>query len=159
MDSLVKHAHRVCGLQIGVGYKVDLPNHCALVALTQLRDGKFRGDSKFTTWFEGIVRRQCAKEVNEKAAAKKREVLVGLGTDVVAVEPPQEAKEKVAELRERLTGVEQELFDLKLHGYSNAEISEMVGKTEDSVKSLWKRIVAEMRHREGLDGDAPDEEK
>lgn len=149
--ALIRHAAKVCHLQIGF-VAASLCNYCAYLAIQQLKDGKFRHESKFTTWFEAIVRRRCTEHLLGKIKHQKviQPSADGSLPDVAAPTYAHEAREQVEKLREGLEKDERKLFDLKLQGYTDVEIAEALGLRRNAVKVRWQRLVERLRHRQGF---------
>lgn len=119
----------------------DVAQEIYLRAFRALRDGKFRGDSRVTTWLYSIARNESLRMARrlireeEKSAA-----LFGRIEDDIARTGEREdlavaLRERIRELPEKYRSV----LELAVGGYSEKEIAERLSLAPGTVKSRASR--------------------
>jgi RNA polymerase sigma factor (sigma-70 family) len=136
---LRKHAYAICWLTMREPRK-DIVNFAVFKALENM--DKFRGDAKFSTWFQHIVQNLCHDEGREMARHKNETAIDDLNPDdmgQLAVEA-DDARLQLAEIAEGLDQEDRDFLEAKLTGKNEVELSEELGLTREGVRSRWNRI-------------------
>lgn len=101
----------------------------------------FRGGSKFTTWFEAIVRNICRRKL--RYTIKHRN---DVGLDELelvsgeATEAPSNAKLDLAAIRESLAPEEKTLLDMKYQEFPEEAIARELGISKKGIRTRWHRL-------------------
>jgi len=151
---LSRHAYAVCWQQVQERLP-DIVNICVFSVMRQAEQGKFREGSKFSTWFEAIVRKRCMSYLKAKITQSQREVSLdamlesphGVPEEVAeksSVKPDEheglDARAKVKEILLALQGRDRKLLELKLDGLSDEEIGAQLGVSHLAVRLQWHKI-------------------
>jgi len=118
---------------------VNASVHQALAHMEQ-----FRGDSKFSTWFETIVRNFCKAALRERITRRNREVEFSEVEDTAIVLHP-DARILVGEIKSQLSPAELRLLEGKMEGESGAVLAEELGVNEAALKMRWLRLKKKVR--------------
>ena len=122
---------------------------------------KFRGSSKFTTWFYRLAHRKILDWL--RYHRRKRECSLENNPEVDQVPvprsgalAPEDLQILVAQLMERLSPEDQRLFQMKLDGYAEAEIATALGlhqapeghrQRSRAVRKRWARLQKLIREQ------------
>ncbi len=120
----------------------------------------FRAEAKFSTWLFNISRNHCIDLLRKKKIFRfisfdfiSEEGLSAEFQSGTGVDRQLEAKEVSKFILSKLSPDQRALLLLReFQGYSNNEIAEIVGSTEDSVKSKLKRIRKKVKELGQLEG-------
>jgi RNA polymerase sigma-70 factor (ECF subfamily) len=131
----------------------DVLQNTLLTAARGLRD--FRGGASLSTWLYAIARRFCGKLRRKASTTRERERALDaqeMGRAVDAAERPDEAlegKEVRGAIEDAIASLEpmyREVFVLRdLEGLTAAEVAEVVGASEQAVKSRLHRARLAVR--------------
>lgn len=141
------HAGAVCAIKLGRA-EPWIANLAVYEALRQMH--KFQGRSKFSTWFEAIVRNMCNRALAEKITQREREVPLEDVADTAYIEPDTSAVE-LRQIYGKLNATEREFVEMKFRGLSDMEIAERLGLPPPRVRIEWFRIRRRILRR--LDGE------
>ena len=113
--------------------------------------GRFREDSRLSTWFYRILVRQAA---NHRRWRGVRERFGGWGNSEASGPGPAPGdpalRRRIAEALDALTARQREVFVLvHLEGFTVRETAELLGKPEGTVKSHLHRALAHLRRELG----------
>lgn len=134
--ALEKHAYAVAG-SIFHRRRPDVVNEALMKAWKGM--GKFRGESKFSTWFHRIVLNTCKQFGARETRERKREVPLS-DTTVGQLSVDAISGMGRLDIREYLTR-EEWLFLLdKLSPMPDAEVAEKWGLSLSGVRGKWRRI-------------------
>lgn len=136
---LRKHAYAVCWLTLREPRK-DIVNFAVFKALENM--DKFRGEAKFSTWFQHIVQNLCHDEGRELARHQRETALEDLTPEElgqISVEDTG-ARLELNELTADLSDEDKHFLDAKLAGKDETELSEELGLSREGVRSRWNRI-------------------
>jgi RNA polymerase sigma factor (sigma-70 family) len=115
--------------------------------------GKFRGDSKISTWFYKIAENECKRELRRLGVVRKRAVQLEsiqpgsqdekkLGNDADrafrSVRSALDQKSQLGEAVSALSGEQREVVLLKLKGLSFKEIATATGVPPATAASRWR---------------------
>lgn len=141
---LFRHAMAVCWL-VCKESRPDVANESVFRAMKNAKT--FKGNAKFSTWFQTIVTNLIKTTKRREAALKE----VGLDTipETGFQTTDAEALLDVHTLRAELEPEEREFLDMKLRGENEAEISEKLGLTAEGVRSKWFRLRKKLSKRLG----------
>jgi len=134
------HAESVCVLTLGRSDQ-EIADEAITKALYM--SDKFRGDSKFSTWFHAIVLNLCRTAIRDKMRRQQVELTDDVGAGMF--EDSLEAEIALEKLTEGLKEEEMFLVRCKLEGMTLPEIAEKSGETLDCVTSRWRRLEERMR--------------
>ena len=120
--------------------------------------GKIRDASSFSSWAFRILSTRCKLIISEKI---KRRATYNIDD---LIETPKEGSENIEEDKSegaslsaalsKLEGEERMIVVLSvLHGYTNKEIAEMIGKPQGTVSSKLHRTYAKLREMLGGEND------
>ena len=116
-----------------------------------LAEPRFKGNSEFSTWFFSIARRQCLDV--QRRELRRREVALDAALELT-VDAPDADKIipaiNLAEITGDLHEEEKELIELRLRGWSHSEIAKMSGRTHNSVRCRWRRLLKKLRAKHPL---------
>lgn len=107
--------------------------------------GKFRGDSKFSTWFHRIVVNVCKQHGAKETARKKREISLESLTHVHQWCLGGLMGVEIAQAREALTKNENAFLDDVLLPLSDAEVATKWGLSASGVRGRWMRIKRKIK--------------
>lgn len=134
----------------------DVATDCVMAALTQMRSGGYRGDSTFSTWFFGIIKRHSFDAMREKIFAK---------THLESYEPENfdrpdssdaEKKAMVKEALATLDAEERALIEMKvLQGMSAEEIQAALGLNVPQINYRYRRVKEKLAARLGGKSSRP----
>lgn len=127
----------------------EIVNEAVQSIMAHLAD--FRGNSKFSTWVFAVVVRLCYREIKLKVTTKetlfsdlKEHEVDGLAT----YELDGDAKITLDRLRKTLSQQENHRIDLRLQGFTHAEIAEMLTTTTTAIEGRWRRLCEKLRRAE-----------
>lgn len=131
---LQRHAHAICWQRLGQ-HRPDIVNEAVWYVLT--KGDTFRGEAKFSTWFQKIVLNMCCMTLREKIhnAEVPLDTVPELSTNVLP-----DARLAVQGLMKGLTERQQRITQLKLEGLEDQEIATEMGATKKGIESSWARI-------------------
>lgn len=120
--------------------------------------GKLRDPDSFSPWAFKILSTRCKKEI---ASIIKRRGIYNIDE---LIETPKEGSENIEEdisenaslaaALSKLDGEERMIVVLSvLHGYTNREIAEMIGKPQGTISSKLHRTYAKLREMLGGEND------
>lgn len=118
--------------------------------------GRYRGDSKFSTWMFSVARNCCFDEI--RRAGRRRRV-----AQMVEAQPPQRAADphRGLEVREAVAELSLELREavvlIDALGHSYAEVAELTRVPLGTVKSRVHRARELLAHRLADHGEGADE--
>lgn len=132
---LQKHASAVVWTRLGQT-KPELVNEAVWTVLE--RNNTFRGESKFSTWFHGVVNNLCSNELRNIVQAKREVSLEN-------VEEPMRQLDTDGHLTTQqflrsLTKRQRKVVELRLAGLTRQEIAERMDINEDGVKYILKTL-------------------
>jgi RNA polymerase sigma-70 factor (ECF subfamily) len=142
---LTGHALSVAWLQLRE-YRPDIANFCVHKAFQQMH--KFRGESKFSTWFHRIVLNACSRNLHNqlrRAEIPLDQVQESGETNESAIL----AKLQIAKIAAGLDSADRQFLEWKLAQLNDVEISEQTGWSKANVRQRWsrlrKRILQELK--------------
>lgn len=130
----------------------DLAETALSLALRRVQS--FQGQAKFTSYFHVI----CKNVKNSYLRTKRRQEPLDYGIDpdsVITGNPTNamEAKILCDQLRRSLKPEDQKIFDMKLEGYTDAEVNAELGRPEsDKACNRWHYLKQLLRKRLSEDG-------
>lgn len=134
---LQKHASAVVWTRLGQA-KPELVNEAVWTALE--RNNTFRGESKFSTWFHGVVNNLCSQELRNIVQAKREVSLEAVE------EPTQDSSNHTDEhlsteqFLRSLTKRQRKVVELRLAGLTRREIADRMDINEEGVKYILKTL-------------------
>jgi RNA polymerase sigma factor (sigma-70 family) len=147
LEKLLRHhAHAVCWQQLQE-HDQALVNGAVFRALH--RQHQFRGEAKFSTWFEALVRRLCHTALRQKITQRNREVslthLEGTGAEPgVSEGPGVDARVEMQRLLETLSAKEQMILRQQLQGVADEETATFLGISKHTLQQrrcdLFKKL-------------------
>jgi len=145
IKSLEKYAKKIVWLTLHES-RPEIVNEAVQSVLARLAD--FRGESKFSTWVFSIIRRLCYRELQRKITSK--ETLFSDFKDyqveaLATYELDGDAKMTLDRLRKTLSEDENDLIELKLRGYTHAEIAQKMATTTTTIDGRWRRLCEKLR--------------
>jgi RNA polymerase sigma factor (sigma-70 family) len=102
--------------------------------------------SSFSTWVYNVTTNSCLDALRKRNGQQEEE----LDTDVLKSQSYDfyrnlDAKLDMNKLIAQLSKDEQELIEMKMHGFSNEEIAAELDTTLDGVKGQWKRLIPKLK--------------
>lgn len=148
IKSLSSYAKKIVWLKLHQD-RPDTVNEAVQYVMAHLAD--FRGESKFSSWVYTIVERFCCRELRLKINNKEK--LFGDFHEyqvegLASYELDGDARMTLDRLTKTLSADEKRLIDLKLQGYSTAELAQLMKITETAAEGPWRRLSAKLRKRE-----------
>ncbi len=118
---------------------------------------RFRGESSFRFWVERIATRLCVSRYRRRRVFVELGAIFGLGKSFAFDEriDAQRGVEALGDALGELSPKERAAFTLRMEGHSIAQISDVLGVAQGTVKSLLHRAVQKLRKalmRRGFDG-------
>lgn len=104
----------------------------------------FKGEAKFTTWFEAIVRNICKRKLRYKIKHKNDVSLDNIELPVGRVEEEVHSRLQLEDICSRLSTEERELLRLKQEEATEEEISRRFHISCKGVRSRWFRLRAKI---------------
>jgi RNA polymerase sigma-70 factor (ECF subfamily) len=108
----------------------------------------FRADAKITTWMYRVALNTAITFLRKQKKAPEVGSLPQAVYNLAGAEPDPEKEERLRKLYlsiEKLTGVEKAIMMLYLEEHDYAEISEIVGITQNYVRVKMNRIIHKLR--------------
>lgn len=112
-------------------------------------------EDPYRSWLYTIAHNVVANYLRDKARRPKDSALEEESTSLSLEEPTEEASEEMIRLMKAIRSLkddDQFIIWLKLEGLENTEIGQILGKTEDAVKSrsyrIWVKIRAKVEELE-----------
>ena len=151
---VLKHDTAVIWQKLGESNN-DLAHDIASDTIKNL--GKFRDQSKFSTWVQGIAKKRILYELRtrvrrRKVFDEKADYEKELGKRKLAASGDIEARILLEEIRKGLTSKEGLLLDAMVEGLKTAEIAEKFRISEDAAESrqrLLRKKLKKSQHRNG----------
>lgn len=131
---LTAHANAICWLQLHT-HRPDICNEAVFRALQFEKD--FKGESKFSTWFQRVVLNLIASD-QRRAARRKENSLEEVHSEANVL--GLEARIDAARLLKLLNKAEREIFQYKLLELDEATIGAKIGLSPEGVRTRWHRI-------------------
>lgn len=131
---LTAHANAICWLQLHT-HRPDICNEAVFRALQHEKG--FKGESKFSTWFQRVVLNLIASDMR-RAARRKEDSLVEIHSTTDT--GPLEARIDSVRLLKLLNKAEREIFQYKLLELDEATIGAKIGLSPEGVRTRWHRI-------------------
>ena len=157
---LTKHALSVYS-QLFHETRSDLANKAVHDTIRYLARYEGRNGAKFSTWAHKIIQNVGRKEITKKIVDRKYwnqfdEKIPGEDGEFFLPSEPEEEKAHdrifLDKIRESLNGEEQTLFDMVLEGRSAAEMAQVLGGTESSVRGkklrLQEKLVSQYQDKQ-----------
>ena len=146
IESLTNHAKSICWNKIPDHRQEHewIVNGAVASAVTGLE--KFRGESKFSSWFHRIVLNECNMYL--RGIEGKDSISIGdLKQDVEApaIEDALEYKH-ILELIDDLPEDDQLILGLPTEGFPDDAIAEIIGSTSGSVRARRSKILAKFKN-------------
>lgn len=143
VKSLRRHAFAVCQIKL----REPSPDIVSLAVWVALKkSARFRGECKFSSWFQGIVQNLCMDSVRGKAGRERKQVsLEDVGDIPVTNVAGVEARVELGQLTKDLNDQHKALVSFKLRGLNDKEISMELGLTEMAVRHAWGRAKEKIR--------------
>lgn len=154
LEELVKlltdHAFGVCWQRIP-----DLSSEFQWIANTCVwraleKSPGFKGESKFSTWFQAIVGNTCASVLKGKIRRRQREISIeDVGAEEASLETENSTNAAIdleqVVLPRASTDEYRTLLEMKMHGLTTEEISEELGMPVTNVKRTWAVLKKRLR--------------
>lgn len=133
LTALTTHARAIIWNEMRAR-RPDIENECLMRAVRGM--SRFRGDSKFSTWFHTIVRNRC--RTTGRREARRREVAL---EEAIRVKAPSLGVFEAQELIETLSPKELEVWRARMEqGLSFTQIAVLQDTTESTVRSRLFRV-------------------
>jgi RNA polymerase sigma factor (sigma-70 family) len=137
--SLLKaHAYAIVHQEGIWGAQQDIVNEACWHAM-QLPT-RFRGEAKFSTWFQQIVLNLCVDE--RRRLTQRKEDSLEVCKEPLSKAPLLTVSEEVLQ---GLLPEEQRLLRLRLDGASHAETAETFGITTSGARTRWLRLIKKLK--------------
>lgn len=147
IGALEKHARSICWSKMDdhQGEFSWIVNESIWRAIAQAE--KFRGESRFSTWFHRIVLNECNRVLKAKRSAAKNVSIEGLNEDDGALrrEPRSTDDIEVDQIIRGLDVEDRKHVEFRRLGFSEREIGEKLGLSESAVGVRWYRIKEQVR--------------
>lgn len=138
---LTKHGYAVCW-QMLQEHRPDVVNGAIHRTLASAKD--FRADSKFSTWYQAIVKHACMsvlrrkiKDRNTLAPEEEAEGIQASGDIEVSI--------LLEELVRKAPVEDQKFVRLKFEGYSDEEIAKELGLEAKQIRKKWFHLKRRLR--------------
>lgn len=132
LAALTTHARALIWNELGQR-RPDIENECLMRAVRGM--SRFRGDSKFSTWFHTIVRNRC-RTIGRREGRRKEVAL----EEAARVKAPTLGALEAQELIDNLTPRELQVWQMKQSGFSFAHMAQVQDTTESTVRSRLFRV-------------------
>jgi RNA polymerase sigma factor (sigma-70 family) len=127
----------------------EIVNQAVQMALARIAN--FKGTSKFSTYIYSIVQNLCFTELRRKINNKETlfSDLDPLKVDGLAsYQLDGDERMTIERMCKALSEEETNLIELKLQGYTNAEIAQLTKSTASATASRWSRLCDKLRQTE-----------
>jgi RNA polymerase sigma factor (sigma-70 family) len=118
-------------------------------ACLKVFEGLSSFDSKksgFSTWVYTVTEHACIDALRRRNGQQEEELdTATLNDQSYDFYKDMDARLDLEKRVKELSKEEQELVELKMHGFSNDEIAAELDTTENAVKGQWKRITLKLR--------------
>ncbi len=157
-DAVLKHARAVIWQQLEE-QNPDLAQNIAAAVIMRL--ATFRQKSKFSTWVEGIARKQIKQELRRRTRSRKvfddhSDLFKHVENEKELEDPKATAAYRARILletvRNELSPEDYFLLEGRTDGMTMAETAEKLGVSENTAESRWRRLRSHLRKK--LQGNA-----
>lgn len=146
---LTRHGFAICSIKLS-DRRPDIVNYAILKALT--KSDKFRGDAKFSTWFQTVVTNLCNSSLREKKRRSPERYIEDLNeSELSQLSNVADISDKL-DLERLLTGLtddDKEFIHMKLSGMTETEIAEVNGLSLGGLRHKWWRIRGRIKRNLG----------
>lgn len=136
------HASKVCWMVLHSN-QPHLVNE--IVDDTIMDLAKFQGNSQFSTWFHARATYRCRTEW--RVWTRRKECTNGGEVAGIVVDPT--LRLELRQLIEQLSPRDRSIVDLKLEGYSNAQVAKRLDYTCNRIDQLWRELRSTLKEMYG----------
>jgi RNA polymerase sigma factor (sigma-70 family) len=145
IQSLEHYATRIVAIKLHDS-RPEIVNQAVQMALAQLSD--FKGTSKFSTYFFTIVQNLCFGELRRKIESKETlfsDLVEHKVEGLASYELDGDERMIIDRICKTLSKDDNLLLQLKMEGYTNAEIALRLSSTASAIESRWRRLCKKLR--------------
>jgi len=131
-----RHARAVCYQRLS-----EVPSEVVnLAVFLALKNAKsFRGEAKFSTWFQTIVTNLCNRRLLKQMRLKETP-LEDLEHELSKSADSVDKRLELEKMSSRLTEYEQKIFWWKYEGHTEEEIAKLLGTSRVQISAKWLLI-------------------